>query len=325
MRCRTLHRVANPAYIDGFLCSGLSCVAPYCAAGGINIASTPRFTGSDQPIAGIRSTCRRYRSSIRGLQRMAQMFPFPCLLVFEPIGDHSPAGVDIDVPGPSGTGVDELVWRAGRGDHDPAAGCLDGLVSHREGQFALLHHEEFVVGVLVQIRSLAGGRVRKEERDVHVAVLVALELVHAPVVGKLVVGDQLRHVSSWWLTGNGRGAQPCRTWAAEHHEPPSRSSCRHDPLSLPRASLQSVTLPPATSSVTPVIQEELSEARKRVASATSSGVPSRLSGICSEICRCCSSGMKRRVRSTSTVCGARQLTRMPCLPTSFATWLVSMI
>jgi hypothetical protein len=39
-----------------------------------------------------------------------------------------------------------------------------------------------------------------------------------------------------------------------------------------------VTLPPATSSVTPVIREELSEATKRVASATSSGVPSRLSG-----------------------------------------------
>src|SRR5215212_5817703 len=119
-----------------------------------------------------------------------------CLLIFEPIGDHSAAGVDVDVPSPPGTGVDELVWRAGRGDHDLAAGGLDGLVSHCEGQLALLHHEYFVVGVLVQIRSLAGGRVRKEERDIHVAVLVALKRVHAPVVGKLVVADYLGHVSS---------------------------------------------------------------------------------------------------------------------------------
>src|SRR5215212_8135223 len=96
-----------------------------------------------------------------------------CLLIFEPIGDHSAAGVDVDVPSPPGTGVDELVWRAGRGDHDLAAGGLKGILSHREGQLALLHHEDLIVGVLVQIRSLTGGRVRKEERDIHVAVLVA--------------------------------------------------------------------------------------------------------------------------------------------------------
>jgi hypothetical protein len=46
----------------------------------------------------------------------------------------------------------------------------------------------------VQIRSLTGGRVRKEERDIYVAVLVALELVHAPVVGKLLVVDYLAHI-----------------------------------------------------------------------------------------------------------------------------------
>jgi hypothetical protein len=51
-----------------------------------------------------------------------------CFLIFEPIGDHSAAGVDVDVPGPPGTGVDELVWRAGRGDYDLAAGGLKRLV-----------------------------------------------------------------------------------------------------------------------------------------------------------------------------------------------------
>jgi hypothetical protein len=119
-----------------------------------------------------------------------------CFLIFEPIGDHSAAGVDVDLPSPPGTGVDELVWRAGRDNHDLAAGGLDGVLSHREGQLALLHHEDLIVGVLVQIRSLTGGRVGKEERDIHVAVLVDLERVHAPVVGKLIVADYLGHVSS---------------------------------------------------------------------------------------------------------------------------------
>src|SRR5215218_2720994 len=119
-----------------------------------------------------------------------------CLLVFEPIGDHSAAGVDVDVPGPPGTGDDELVWRAGRSDSDLATGGLNGVLSHREGELALLHHEDLIVGVLVQIRSLTGGCVGKEERHIHVAVLVALERVHAPVVGKLVVADYLGHVSS---------------------------------------------------------------------------------------------------------------------------------
>src|SRR5215210_8108626 len=109
------------------------------------------------------------------------------------------------------------------------------------------------------------------------------------------------------------------------HATPIMSSCQLDSFGLSQASLQPVTLPPATSSVTPVIQEELSEARKRVASATSSGVPNRLSGISAAIRLCCSSDMNRRVRSTSTVCGARQLMRTPWLPASFATWRVSMI
>src|SRR5215211_8999794 len=171
--------------------------------------------------------------------------------------------MDVDMPGASDTGIHELVRCAGRGDHDLSTGSLDGLVAHREGELALLHNEYLIVGVLVQIRSLTGDRVRKEKRDVHVAVEATLELVDGPVVGKLFVADYLSHIPSF-----------------VH----------------PAAELE-VALPPATSSVTPVIQEELSEARKRVASATSSGVPSRRSGISAAIRCCCSSGMKRRVRS----------------------------
>jgi hypothetical protein len=39
MRCGGLHRNANPAFLGGFLCSGLLRVAPYCAPGGIRVVS----------------------------------------------------------------------------------------------------------------------------------------------------------------------------------------------------------------------------------------------------------------------------------------------
>jgi hypothetical protein len=39
MCCRGLHRNANPAYLRGFLCSGLPCVAPYCVPGGVRVVS----------------------------------------------------------------------------------------------------------------------------------------------------------------------------------------------------------------------------------------------------------------------------------------------
>ena len=43
MRCRGLHRPANPAYLSQFLFSALRCVTPYYVRGGVNIAllSTP--------------------------------------------------------------------------------------------------------------------------------------------------------------------------------------------------------------------------------------------------------------------------------------------
>src|SRR5215218_127057 len=39
MCCSGLHRVANHAFLGGFLCSGLQCVAPYCAPGGVRVVS----------------------------------------------------------------------------------------------------------------------------------------------------------------------------------------------------------------------------------------------------------------------------------------------
>ena len=38
-RCRGVQRVANPAYLSGFLFSGLLRVAPYCVPGGIRVVS----------------------------------------------------------------------------------------------------------------------------------------------------------------------------------------------------------------------------------------------------------------------------------------------
>jgi hypothetical protein len=49
----------------------------------------------------------------------------------------------------------------------------------------------------VQIRSITGCRVRKEERDMHVAVEVTLELVDGPVVWKPFSADYLGQLSSF--------------------------------------------------------------------------------------------------------------------------------
>src|SRR5215218_8962743 len=110
-----------------------------------------------------------------------------------PFGSHASAGMDVDVPSPSGAGVDELVRRAGRGDYDLPARRLDGGVSYREGKLALLHHEDLLVRVSVQLWALSGRRLRQEERDIHVAVEETLKPVYGPVVRKFVVADYVGH------------------------------------------------------------------------------------------------------------------------------------
>src|SRR5918994_680586 len=42
MRCRGLHRLANPAYLSRFPFSALPCVAPYCVPGGVRVVSIVR-------------------------------------------------------------------------------------------------------------------------------------------------------------------------------------------------------------------------------------------------------------------------------------------
>jgi hypothetical protein len=39
MCCRGLPELANPAYLSGFVFSGLLRVAPYCAPGGVRVVS----------------------------------------------------------------------------------------------------------------------------------------------------------------------------------------------------------------------------------------------------------------------------------------------
>ena len=77
-----------------------------------------------------------------------------------------------------------------------------------------------------------------------------------------------------------------------------------------------MTAPPATSNTTPVTQDASSEARKRAARATSSGVPSRLSGWSSFRESCWALGMRSRLRSKAflfpdKVGGNRRSTTQP--------------
>src|SRR5215212_7195966 len=39
MRCRSVHRLADPAYLSRFLFPGLPCVTPYCVLGGVRVVS----------------------------------------------------------------------------------------------------------------------------------------------------------------------------------------------------------------------------------------------------------------------------------------------
>jgi hypothetical protein len=42
MRCWGVQWVANPAFLSGFLCSALLCVAPYCVPGSVRVVSGGR-------------------------------------------------------------------------------------------------------------------------------------------------------------------------------------------------------------------------------------------------------------------------------------------
>jgi hypothetical protein len=62
MRCRGLHKVANPPYLSGFLCSGLLRVAPYCVPGGVRVVSSDV---SFQVLAGSIGGLKLVRALIR--------------------------------------------------------------------------------------------------------------------------------------------------------------------------------------------------------------------------------------------------------------------
>src|SRR3712207_2670271 len=96
--------------------------------------------------------------------------------IFEPLGNEPLAGVYVYLTQPPCAGVHELVWHAGWHHHDLAAPRLYYVVSGREHGAALLHHEDLLVGMLVQLRAAPGRRVHHDERDAG-AVSVALELV----------------------------------------------------------------------------------------------------------------------------------------------------
>jgi hypothetical protein len=86
--------------------------------------------------------------------------------VFEPLGDEPFARVYVYLPQPARTGVYELVRYAGRHNHDLPALCLDEVISGREGDGALLHYEDLLVGMLVQLRASPRRRVYQDERDI---------------------------------------------------------------------------------------------------------------------------------------------------------------
>src|SRR3712207_3726453 len=112
--------------------------------------------------------------------------------VFEPFCNEPFASVYVDLAEPTGSRVHELVRHSGRHHHDLAAPRLDNFLAGREGDGALLHHEDLLVGMLVQLRAASGRRVDHDEGDTGI-VVVSLELVRGLAVRQVCLVDDARH------------------------------------------------------------------------------------------------------------------------------------
>jgi hypothetical protein len=84
--------------------------------------------------------------------------------VFRPFGNELVASVYAWLPRRSSAGVHELVRHADRHHHDLAVTRLDDILSGRERNAALLHHEDLLVGMLMQLRVASRQRVNQDEQ-----------------------------------------------------------------------------------------------------------------------------------------------------------------
>src|SRR5215207_8398987 len=72
-------------------------------------------------------------------------------------------------------------------------GRFDGGLSDRERSLAFLHHEDFLVGMLVQLRTASRWSVDQRERKVDVPVPVSLELMGGPVEREFLTRNESIH------------------------------------------------------------------------------------------------------------------------------------
>src|SRR5215210_4581866 len=104
--------------------------------------------------------------------------------VYEPLADEPFAGVDVHLSKPLLAGVHELVRNAGGHDHYLPTLHLDLLVANGKGGDALLHNEDLLVGVPVQLGAAARRGVYHYEGDAG-AEVVALELALVVASGRI--------------------------------------------------------------------------------------------------------------------------------------------
>jgi len=72
MRCRGLHRLANPAYLSGFPFSALRRVAPYCVLGGVRVVSN-YVTNSTADVPTFTRDESHYRHPVQVTIKMVTM------------------------------------------------------------------------------------------------------------------------------------------------------------------------------------------------------------------------------------------------------------
>src|SRR6266516_3100111 len=126
-----------------------------------------------------------------------------------PFGLHRGGRVDAHEPGRARPAVGEAVRDAGRADDDVSGTAFEALVADPDQDAALQDDEGLVVGVVMQVRPLAGPVVHEEERHRTRAVLAAFEgagnVVARQVTGVHVVhGSRCLLVSGCWWPASSR-------------------------------------------------------------------------------------------------------------------------
>src|SRR5258708_25234379 len=113
---------------------------------------------------------------------------------FEPLRDEARAVVDVHLPEPPRTRIDELVGYACRDNGDLPRLRFNGGCTNRIGRTACLDDKDFFIGMLVQLWAFSGRHIHQDYRHASVSMQIALELIGVSRAGEFIrVDDGIGH------------------------------------------------------------------------------------------------------------------------------------